>query len=86
MLITTETKQLGSCGTILVIPPDASPDQCEWWPKDLDDIKRPESLPVLIRISSAVTIVDPLGDARWETLPTTSFFSELGVNDFRYSL
>lgn len=78
---------LSALGTqVLVIPPGATPQQGEWWPKVQPRPLRPSNMPEPIRIASAQRAEDPFSKAQWQPLPDGKSLSELGVNDFRYSL
>lgn len=75
---------LGS--SVLVIPPGKKPSEGEWWPKQALQIERPSESPSPIRIISAKRMEDPYDKAQWLPLPELVAMSDLGVNDFRYSL
>ncbi|NQX40885.1 Glycosyl hydrolases family 35 [Pedobacter steynii] len=78
---------LSSLGAeVLVIPPGASPDQGVWWPKKTAQPVQPKSTAKSVRISTARSLEDPLSEAKWMPLPKEASLSDIGVNDFRYSL
>lgn len=71
---------------ILVIPAGALASEGEWWPKEQQIPERPTNLPSPVRIASAKRCEDPFAKAKWKTISGEQSLSELGVNDFRYSL
>lgn len=79
--------ELPALGTkVLVIRPGVSVAQGEWWPKAQPGPERPESVPAPVRITSVEKMEDPFAKANWKPLPEDKSLSDLGVNDFRYSL
>jgi hypothetical protein len=71
---------------VLVIPPGVKPEQGKWC---LLDIPKPVRLSVNIapvRVATAMRCEDPFSEAKWKSLPKETSLSELGINDFRYSL
>ena len=71
---------------VWVLPAGASDDKGSWWPQEPMRILRPARLPEPVRIASAWKEEDAFTDARWKSVPTLVSLSDLGVNDFRYSL
>lgn len=77
--------QLPPLGTkIYVLPADS--DEGSWWPQMPLQPLRPSQLPQPIRITSALKKEDPEDKADWKFVPQLASLSDLGVNDFRYSL
>ena len=78
--------ELAALGTkVLVIPPDKTPDEGIWYPKLQKPIARPATLPVPVRIASALKHNDPL-DGKWQPLSAGKSLLEIGVSDQRYVL
>ena len=78
---------LPALGTkVLVIPAGQSAKQGEWWPREQMRPLRPSRLPDPVRIASVQKKEDAFGEADWMQLPRLVSLSDLGVNDFRYSL
>ncbi|SDT67577.1 Beta-xylosidase [Mucilaginibacter mallensis] len=70
---------------VLVIPPGATPDKGEWWPKSQTTETHLSQVPARVRIATAVKHDDPFAEAKWQPLEDGKSLSEIGVNDFRYS-
>lgn len=78
---------LPALGTkVLVIPAGKTPEQGEWWPQEQMRPLRPSRQPSPVRIASAQKKEDAFAKADWKLLPQLVSLSDLGVNDFRYSL
>jgi len=71
---------------VLVIPPGAAPADGKWYPQYDTKVTRHEDSSSIIRISTALTAPDPVNSARWKPLPPDLSLTQLGVDDFRYSL
>ncbi|WP_212003995.1 beta-galactosidase [Chitinophaga sp. HK235] len=71
---------------ILVIPPGASPEKGQWWPKVAVTAARPVLDLKPIRIAFAKRTEDPAITAIWRPLPVAASLPALGISDFRYSL
>lgn len=71
---------------VLVIPPGAAPQNGVWYPEALSTTASQLPSPATIRIDVARKTDDPLAMARWKALPEGASLTQLGVNDFRYSL
>lgn len=71
---------------VLVIPAGEGPEKGTWWPRQQPRIVRPATLPKAVRIAEALKCEDPSGKAAWKSLLRLVSLSDLGVNDFRYSL
>ncbi|TWF41741.1 glycosyl hydrolase family 35 [Chitinophaga polysaccharea] len=71
---------------ILVIPPGASAEKGEWWPKASVQTVRPALTIQPVRISRAKKAEDPTNKAIWKSLPAGASLPALDINDFRYSL
>nr|WP_199078558.1 beta-galactosidase [Pedobacter sp. ASV19] len=71
---------------VLVIPPGAKPEQGKWCRMEAEQPNRPAITAPPIRITSAVRSDDPLKEAKWKPLPQDASLTDLGINDFRYSL
>lgn len=81
------TYELNALDTkVLVIPSGKRPSQGEWWPHKAAQPKRPSKVPASIRIVSVKKKEDCVGNADWMHLHRLVSLSDLGVNDFRYSL
>jgi len=70
---------------VLVIPPGATADKGEWWPKSQAGETRLNQVPATVRIANAVKRDDPFSEAKWQPLADGKSLQEIGVNDFRYS-
>lgn len=68
---------------ILVIAPGLSPGQGVWYPKSQSAVRRPESLPPVVRIASVQKKEDPQG-GEWVPLVDGTSLPELMVSDHRY--
>lgn len=84
LTLSYELPALGS--QVYVLPAGASVGEGEWWPKTPLQLLRPANLPLPVRISSALKKEDPTSAADWKLLPQLVSLSDLGVQDFRYSL
>lgn len=82
--VTYELPALGS--KVLVLPAGKETGKGEWWPKEQARPSRPSKAPAAIRIASAQKKEDAFGNADWKRLHRLASLSDLGVNDFRYSL
>lgn len=71
---------------VLVIPAGKEAGKGEWWPKEQMRPLRPSKVPAPIRIASAQKKEDDFAKADWKGLSRLASLSDLGVNDFRYSL
>lgn len=71
---------------ILVIAPDQVASQGDWWPKKQETPVRPSVLPAKVRVTHAQRREDPFSKAEWQAFPDKASLTDLGVNDFRYSL
>ncbi len=71
---------------VLVIKPGKTPASGEWWPRKQAEIKRPSKLPEPVRIAAVKRKEDNYGAAEWISLVRPVSMTDLGVNDFRYSL
>lgn len=79
--------QLPALGTkVLVIPAGKTVEKGEWWPREQMRPLRPSNIPASVRIASAQKKEDAFDKADWKLLPRLVSLSDLGVNDFRYSL
>lgn len=78
---------LPALGTkVLVIPAGKPVEKGEWWPQEQMRPLRPAKVPAPLRIASAQKKEDAFAEADWKQLPRLVSLSDLGVNDFRYSL
>ena len=75
---------LGSA--VLVIPAGKQAAQGTWWPKEQQRAVRPARQPQPVRITSVWKKEDDCSKAQWVSTPRLASLSDLGVNDFRYSL
>lgn len=71
---------------VLVLPANSSVKKGTWWPKAQMQTLRPSRLPDPVRVTSAWKKEDPFAEAQWKSTPRLVSLSDLGVNDFRYSL
>lgn len=71
---------------VLVIPQGKSSDKGEWWPKQQKQVQHPAKIPQAIRIASAQYNEDEFQKAEWLRMPELVSLSDLGINDFGYSL
>jgi hypothetical protein len=71
---------------VLVIPAGAKPEDGEWWPKKAEQPKRPIVNIAPVRCSYALRTSDPVSGAKWKPLPQQASLTDMGINDFRYSL
>ena len=71
---------------VLVIPAGKSARQGKWWPQEQMRPLRPSRLPAPVRIASVQKKEDAFSEADWMQLLRLVSLSDLGVNDFRYSL
>lgn len=71
---------------VLVVPAGKKPSKGEWWPKEQARILRPANMPKPVRVVKAWKKEDMFDKAQWKLLPRLVSLSDLGVNDFRYSL
>lgn len=71
---------------VLVIPPGAAVQDGVWYPETLSATASQQSAPSTVRVAVARKTDDPLTKARWKSLPDGVSLTQLGVNDFRYSL
>lgn len=71
---------------VLVIPADKKPSKGSWWPQEQARPLRPSKVPAAIRVASAERHEESYDQAQWLSLPRLASLSDLGVNDFRYSL
>lgn len=79
--------ELPALGTkVLVIPAGKTAEKGEWWPQEQMRGLRPSKVPAPVRIVSAQKKEDAFDKADWKQLPRLVSLSDLGVNDFRYSL
>ena len=78
---------LPALGTkVLVIPAGKPVEKGEWWPREQMRPLRPSKVPAPLRTASAQKKKDAFAQADWKLLPRLVSLSDLGVNDFRYSL
>ena len=82
--VTYELPALGS--KVLVIPARKGTAEGEWWPKEQIRPVRPSQMPASVRVVFAQKKEDAFENADWKSLNRLVSLSDLGVNDFRYSL
>lgn len=71
---------------VLVIPAGKEVAKGEWWPKEAARVSRPSKVPATVRVAAAQKKEDAFSEADWKSLTRLVSLSDLGVNDFRYSL
>ena len=71
---------------VLVIPAGKEAAKGSWWPQEQARPLRPSKVPAAVRVATAEKHADNCGEAQWLGLPRLVSLSDLGVNDFRYSL
>lgn len=82
--ITFDLPALGS--KVYVLPAGSSANEGSWWPQPAMRALTPDRLPQPVRIASALKKEDDSKKARWISTPCLVSLSDLGINDFRYSL
>ena len=84
MEVAFDLPALGSM--VYVLPAGTSADKGSWWPQPAMRALAPAKLPRPVRIASALKKEDAPEEARWMSTPSLVSLSDLGINDFRYSL
>ncbi|HVI48232.1 MAG TPA: beta-galactosidase [Chitinophaga sp.] len=71
---------------VLVIPPGATAAEGTWYPHQHTRVTRYADSSSVVRIGQAFTTTDPVNTAQWKPLMPGLSLTQLGINDFRYSL